>query len=289
VPTYTTDDGATLHYDVLGDASARPVIALAGGAARHPAYLGDLGGLSKRWRLCVPHLRGVGRSAAPTDPERGSFWRQAADVDRLREHLGLERCLVAGHSAGTRVAISYAAQFPHRLAGLVLVTPPAAYLVDVPSDAEQVLEARRGEPAFDAAEVAVEVGPDTSNEETFNEWQHAIPPAAYAKWGEAERAHDAAGGPWSMAAARAFFSVDPPQDLPDRLRDVAAPVLVIAGAQDRMTGVAPVTAVADLFSAGRAVTIDQSGHYPWVEQPAAFRQAVEPFLELAAAQERPHG
>jgi len=126
VPIYEGDDGTLLHYDVLGDTSAGPVIVLAGGAARHPEYLGDLAGLSGRAQLCLPHLRGVGRSPVPVNVEQGSFWRQAADVDRLRAHLGLDRCLVAGHSAGTRVAMSYAAQFPARLAGLLLITPPAA-------------------------------------------------------------------------------------------------------------------------------------------------------------------
>jgi hypothetical protein len=66
--------------------SPYPVIVLAGGAARHPEYLGDLAGLSGRWQLCVPHLRGVSGQRRPLTSSRGSFWRQAADVDRLRAH-----------------------------------------------------------------------------------------------------------------------------------------------------------------------------------------------------------
>lgn len=283
MPTYEGDDGTPLHYDVLGTtASATPVIVLAGGAARHPEYLEDLGGLSANWRLSLPHLRGVGRSPAPTAVELGSFWQQAADVDRLREHLGVQRCLVAGHSAGTRVAISYAAQFPDRLSGLLLITPPAAYLVDVLPDMDEMTSARRGEPAFDSALVAMEAGPDTSSDNTFNDWQQAIAPMSYAKWGEREQLH-ARIGRYDLAAARAFFSVDAPADLAQRLRAVTAPVLVVAGGQDVVTGLAPMLAMADLFTAGRAVVIEQCGHYPWMEQPAAFRCAVDPFLEGGAA------
>lgn len=281
VPTYEGADGAQLHYDVLGNGTAYPLIVLAGGAAMHPQYLGDLAGMGARWRLCIPHLRGVGLSPAPVDATQGSFWGQAADVDGLRRHLGLQRCLVAGHSAGTRVAISYAAQFPHRVAGLLLITPPAAYLVDVPSDTEALISARRGEPAFDAALAARDAGPDLSSDETFNAWQQASAAVAYATWGETEQAH-ARSGRWDLAAARAFFSVDPPGDLADRLREVTAPVLVIAGALDCSTGVAPVIALADLFPAGRAVVIDDCGHFPWVEQPAAFHRAVDPFVEACA-------
>ncbi|PRY47438.1 TAP-like protein [Geodermatophilus tzadiensis] len=57
-----------------------------------------------------------------------------------------------------------------------------------------------------------------------------------------------------------------------------APVLVVAGAQDAVTGLAPVQAVAGVFPHGRSVVVEDCGHFPWVEQPAAFRAAVDPFL-----------
>jgi len=72
--------------------------------------------------------------------------------------------------------------------------------------------------------------------------------------------------------------VDPPADLAARLSDVTAPVLVIAGAEDCSAGVAPVTALAKLFPASEVVVIDRCGHFPWVEQPTDFRQAVDGFL-----------
>jgi pimeloyl-ACP methyl ester carboxylesterase len=59
---------------------------------------------------------------------------------------------------------------------------------------------------------------------------------------------------------------------------VLAPTLVLAGARDATTGAAPVLAVADLVPHGRAELIDDSGDYPWVEQPAAFRDVIDPLL-----------
>lgn len=70
----------------------------------------------------------------------------------------------------------------------------------------------------------------------------------------------------------------PPPDLAGRLRDVRARVLVIAGAQDAIAGTGPVVAVAGPFPDGHAAVIEHCGHMPWVEQPAAFRQAVDSFL-----------
>ncbi|MGH3757317.1 alpha/beta fold hydrolase [Actinophytocola sp.] len=280
MPTFPAPDQVSLHYDVHGDGP--PLVAIAGGAACHPSYLGDLAGLPRR--LIVPHLRGVGLSPAPDEPEKGAYWRQAADIDALREHLGLERLVLTGHSAGTRLAISYAAQYPERIERLLLITPPLeppGYLVDVPSDADALIEARRVEPEFSAALAAREAGPDLSDEETsaakFNEWQRACAPFGYAAWTAVEQDH-ARTMHYYLPAARAYFSVDPPADLAERLSAVRAPVLVIGGAQDCTTGIAPVMTLARLFPAGDVVMLDRCGHFPWVERPAEFRQAAETFL-----------
>lgn len=280
MPTYEGADGSRLHYDLLGAGDEPPMLVLAGGAARDPEYLGNLAGLDEHHRLAIPHLRGVGRSGGSPIGELGSWWRQAADVDRLRSALDLERVVLIGHSAGTRIAVAYAAQFPDRVARLVLITPPPGYLVDVAPDLPAPVEARMGDPVVEAAVRAQQAGPDPSSDDTFNAWQQAIAPLCYATWGDVEQAHSRRGT-YALAAALAFFDTDPPDDLVARLGEVTAPTLVIAGAQDAIIGSAPVVAVADVFRDGRAVVIDECGHMPWVEQPAAFRAAIDPFVAVA--------
>lgn len=292
MPIYAGFDGAPLHYDESNPERERnfpPVIVLAGGAARHPSYLGDLAGLGGRHRLIVPHLRGVGRSPEPPVAEVGSFWRQAEDLECLRDHLGLDRVLLVGHSAGTRLAIAYAAQFAQRIAGMVLITPPAGYLVDTPSDAVELIAQRHGEPAFDAAVAASQAGPNLSDDDVFNAWQQRVAPMGYAAWGPTEQAH-ALVGRWALTAAKAYFSVEPPGDLASRMGTLAAPVLVIAGADDCLTGLSPVKALATRFPAGRVEVIERCGHYPWLERPGAFRQVIDAFLdqwESAETEPRP--
>ena len=60
---------------------------------------------------------------------------------------------------------------------------------------------------------------------------------------------------------------------------MTAPVLVIAGAEDCLVGLACVMALARLFPSGPFATIEACGHYPWVEQPAAFRHVIDAFLD----------
>ncbi|WP_205629389.1 alpha/beta fold hydrolase [Jiangella muralis] len=279
MPAYRAADDTSLHYDELAgpDAAGPPIVVLAGGAARHPEYLGDLAGLAERHPLVIPHLRGVGASPAPDDPEAGSYWWQADDVEALRRHLGHDRLLVAGHSAGTRLAVSYAVRYPERLAALLLVTPPSTHLVDVAPDAGAIAT-RRTDDAFQGAWVALQAGPSVLDDDGFDDWQRRVAPAGYAHWGPAERRH-ATQGRWDLAAGRAYFSVDPPADLAARLGSVPAPVLVVACADDALTGFAPVAALAERFPSGRLAVVEDCGHYPWVERPAEFRAAVDAFLD----------
>lgn len=272
MPSYAGADGTRLHYDVLGDGPV--LIALAGGAGRHPSYLDDLGGLDEKHRLIVPHLRGVGLSPMPEAVETASWWRQAEDVEALRIHLGVDRVRVLGHSAGTRLAMAHAVRFPDRVAALVLVTPPATHLVDAPSDAEEMFADHAGEPWYATVIETGRAGPWTPDDAGINSFFQAVMPRGFATWNETARAHGERG-PVSWAANQAFLSVEQPLDL----TRVRAPVLVVAGARDHLTGLAPVVALPALFPQGSLAVLEDCGHYPWVEQPAAFRDAVEGFLQ----------
>ncbi|MGT2425090.1 alpha/beta fold hydrolase [Amnibacterium kyonggiense] len=252
---------------------------LGGGPARDPDYLGDLGGLAGRRTLVVPHLRGAGRTPLPGDPSRGSWWSQAGDVDALREHLGHERVTVLGHSAGTRIALAFAARFPGSLQRLVLVTPPAGDLVDVPSDVDAIRARRIGEPTYAAALAAARQGtPGTGDDDALTAWQRSIAPLSYAAWGPRQQEH-ATAGRWSAAAGRIYRTVDPPESFRADLAGVEAPVRIVAAAEDGVTGTAAPLALADLFRHGRAVALPEAGHYPWVDRPEDFLAAVGAALD----------
>ena len=93
-----------------------------------------------------------GYPAPPSSAERGSWWSQAEDLEQFGVQLGLERVVLVAHSAGTRLAIAYAAQFPLRVAALVLITPPSACLVDALTDTGTLIAKRRGDCDFDSVQ-----------------------------------------------------------------------------------------------------------------------------------------
>ncbi len=65
MPVLCAPDGTKLAYRVLGEGT--PLVCLPGGPMQDSAYLGELGGLSRRRQLILFDLRGTGRSQPPAD------------------------------------------------------------------------------------------------------------------------------------------------------------------------------------------------------------------------------
>lgn len=285
VASFFSYDGTRLHYDVIGARmGADPIVVHAGGPARHPAYLGDLAGVHEVRPLLILHQRGVGESQQPVDPHTGWWPSLADDLESLRNHLGLTQLDLLGHSAGTRVALSYAARYPRQVSRLCLVTPPATWLVEVESDIASLVARYCSEPWFAGVQAAFDAMSTAQSPEERIRLTRTIAPITYYSWNDRTRAH-ADVGQWYPKALAAFFSrpagSEPVTELiPAALSVVTAPVLIIAGADDTMTGLRPVVALAEVFADGRAVVLPECGHYPWVEQPERFLAEVGAFFCL---------
>ena len=59
---------------------------------------------------------------------------------------------------------------------------------------------------------------------------------------------------------------------------VEAPVLVVGGERDAATGVGACTASPACFPTAGTAVLPRAGHFPWVDEPEAFRSAVAAFL-----------
>lgn len=99
------------------------VVVLHGGPGAHHDYLlpqYDL--LANRRELFYYDQRGGGRSPVPRDTPVG--WREhVADLDALRQDLGLERLTLCGYSWGGLLAVLYLLEHPAQVERLALVSP----------------------------------------------------------------------------------------------------------------------------------------------------------------------
>jgi len=275
---FASYDGTELGYRVLGDGP--PLVCLPGGPGRAAGYLGDLGGLSASRQLVLMDPRGVGLSADPADPATLRVDRLVDDVESLRVHLGLDRMDLLAHSAGAVLATLYAAEYPGQLSRLILVTP-GLVVADVTGDRERsdaVLRRLAAEPWYPAAVAALEMimAGDLSIE-SFR----ASRPLYYGRWDDAARAHATAGvTERHMAAREGFFdgaTIDPPS-ITAALDKLTASVLLYAGDLDPMVTPAMVRKAAPVFNDASVIVQPGAGHFPWVDDPAAFAAAIATFL-----------
>lgn len=274
-----TRDGLRLAYRLAGNGP--PLVCQPGGPGRAATYLGDLGGLGDTRTLVLLDARGTGASDLPEHPERLAFPHLVPDLEALRNHLGLGTMDLLAHSAGTVVAQAYAAAHPRRLNSLVLVTPTGRLQGRAGEDVAEIVRSRRGEPHLAEAFAAYDAY-DTAPPQERRRLDIAMRPLLYGVWNDVTAAHAAAASSEMSRVAEAHFRT-PPGSVDEAailagLRDVTAPVLVVAGSLDGSTGVKAAYAVAESFPDARVEVLAGVGHFPWVERPAAFTPVVSAFL-----------
>jgi proline iminopeptidase len=110
----------TMYYEESGNPAGIPVVYLHGGpgAAMEPGMrrVHD----PAAYRFVMFDQRGSGKSTPSGEIRNNTTWHLVADIERLREHLGIERWIVSGGSWGTTLALAYAETHPERCTALVL-------------------------------------------------------------------------------------------------------------------------------------------------------------------------
>lgn len=262
---------------MLGEGPA--VLCVPGGPGRAAAYLEDLGGLAASYTLLLLDQRGSGRSELPSDRASLAFPRLADDVDVVRQKFGLDTVRLLGHSAGCYVSMAYASRYPSVVEQLVLVTPPGHGFADTSADVQRIRRSRSNEPWYAevaALEAELELLPPHRRERVDG----GLRPYFYGKWDERARAHAAStDSQVSLRAAAAFMPADPsgvPD--PDQLCRIEARTLVVVGSLDAMTGCHAGEVIVGRLPQAELAVIEGAGHYPWVDEPDAFRAVVADFL-----------
>src|SRR6266496_1948089 len=254
MPTFTTYDGTELACRVVGNGN--PLVVVPGGPLRATRYLGDLGGFGPEQELVMLEL----------PPRRVD--EIVADVDALREHLGVDQLDLLAHSAGGDLALLYAAAHPDRVRKLALITVGASAVgIDVSDDVfRAALQRRSAEPWFDEAHAAI-LAWDAGDASRAN--RAAAMPFFYGRWDEVAQAH-AASAPDERDADSAATKT--------ALSKLDADVLVLVGSVDASPTVNEGQLLAGLFRNAELVVQPGAGHYPWLDDAEAFVSTVSRFL-----------
>jgi len=277
----TTADGRRLAYTRAG--SGPTLVCHGGGPGFSALYLGNLGGLDEHLELVLLDPRGTGGSDRPADPRAYAIDDYAEDVEELREHLGLERIDLLGHSHGGVVAMAYAARYPERLGRLILASTLARWAPEQEAAMNEAMAGHADEPWFEDATAALQAEQkgEFASDEELGELAIREFPFYFARYGDAEQAYldtlrdDIPNADTLLLFNREIFETF---DLRPDLARITAPTLVVTGELDFITG--PVCAAEISAELGDVKTeiLPGTGHFIFVESPEAFRQAVLGFL-----------
>jgi proline iminopeptidase len=262
-----TSDGAQLW---TASGGSGPDVALAHGGPGLWDYLEPLArrleahATIHRW-----DQRGGGRS-----PARGPFTvdRFVADMESVRAACGADRWVAGGHSWGANLALLYALRHPEHVSGVLYIAGPG---VDWP----------RWRPLH-RAEVKRRLG-----EERWQRLSSGVDEreANRLQWSTDYVSEDVAR-PHVQRMLDAGFHVNREcnrllsAEVEDGSKNVfagvgrfRAPVLVVQGAADPRP-VAACDELVERLPIVRRVVLDSAGHFPWVERPDAFADAVVGWL-----------
>ncbi len=109
-----------VYWEQSGNPEGKPVVFLHGGPGggtdpKHRRFFDP-----RRYRIVLIDQRGCGRSTPHAELKDNDTWALVGDLEKLREHLGIERWQVFGGSWGSTLSIAYAQTHPDRVTELVL-------------------------------------------------------------------------------------------------------------------------------------------------------------------------
>jgi proline iminopeptidase len=118
-------DGNLVYWETSGNPDGKPAVMVHGGPGQGCAPNMRRMFDSERYRAVLFDQRGCGRSTPhASDPGTGMRHNTTdhlvADMDLLREHLGIDRWLLTGGSWGTTLALVYGERYPHRVSEIML-------------------------------------------------------------------------------------------------------------------------------------------------------------------------
>ena len=260
---------------------ALPLLILHGGPALDHHMFGDyLDPLGDEFHLVLVDQRHQGLSD-PAPVETWTLERMAADVGELAEAMGFDRYATLGHSYGAFVALQHAVERPGHAAATIVSSGAAS--------ARHLAAVVENLATFEPVELRDQVTRSWAREqhaqtaEDCDELLHDQLPFHFADPRDpriAEFERRTAGIVPAPELLRHFAVAEYGAiEVEDRLEEVTAPALVLAGRHDRTCSVAAAEAIAAGIRGAELVVFEDSGHMTYVEENEAYLGAVRRFLQ----------
>lgn len=258
--------GYETWYRDVGPESGVPLLCLHGGPGSTHNYFEPLEELGRR--VVFYDQLGCGSSDRPDDQDLWKLELFLAEVQTVRDALGLERVHLLGTSWGSMLALEYVLGEPSGLVSLTLNAPPTA------TETWAAEAARLRAPLPDDEEAAEEefMRRHMCRLDPLPECMERVraernPQVYETLWGQAE---------WKPTGRLRHWDVRP------RLAEIDVPTLITSGRHDMCTPALAAEAHRGI-PGSEWVLFEESSHTAFVEEPERYRAVLSDFLNRAEA------
>lgn len=272
---YATINGCKLYYEVHGKEDGEPIFFIHGGPG-----MGDCRGdikafssLGDMYKLIFLDMRGSGRSE-DVPPYTHEQW--TADIEGLRQFLGLGKIKILGGSYGGFLTLEYVLRYPENVTHVLLRdTAPSNNYNDL--SMEKALNSNL--PGIDQDMLDRLFNGRVSSNEEFREMFAAIQPLYTVVVDEEANKKRIDDMYFHYETHNYAFSINKKNyDLLDRLNTIKVPVLITVGREDWVT---PVVCSEDIhreIENSTFIIFENSGHSPHLEENEEYLKYVREFL-----------
>jgi len=230
--------------------------------------------LAKQFTLIRIDPRGTGMSGPVQDKSEYGIPTLISDIDAVREQLGIDQWHILGQSAGGWTALEYTLAYPQHVKKLVVVcsAPTGKFHKGTFRDPSHPLY-----PEFDRISKEVRSLPAAERVNAFNR-------AIYQFDVQSESAKQLIDSIFAQTEFNAqrnqFFVMNELNryNVTERLREITVPSLIIGGKHDVHVAPSWSETMAAAIPCARLYMMQQSGHFPWLDEPKIFFEAVSSFL-----------
>ena len=114
------DEVHSVYFEQCGNPEGKPAVFVHGGPGGGSSPVHRRFWDPHVYRIILFDQRGCGRSTPHAELQKNTTWDLIADMERIREHLGIERWQLFGGSWGSALSLAYAQEHPERVTDMVL-------------------------------------------------------------------------------------------------------------------------------------------------------------------------
>ncbi len=240
-----------VYYEAHGE--GEPLLLIYGLAGRGNGFKLQIPALSERFRTIIFDNRGAGETDQPEEPY--SIAQMADDAAGLFDALGIQSAHVFGVSMGGMIAQELVLRHPHRVKKLALGCTHSGIKHCAPSP-QWVTDIFKTLPGKPRPQVVRDCVPFNYSPHTQEHNRQLIEEMFALMVDNRQRAHAYTN---QINAVYAF-------DAYDRLPQIAAPALVLTGADDVLIPPANSQALAARVPNARLIVFERAGHLFFIEQ-----------------------